>query len=380
MRLMTHSLPTECIDVDLGDRTYPIHIGQNLLVDAYAYLKPHLSGSKIAIITDENIAPLHLQTLMSGLEGHDLHLTIITLPAGERTKSFAYLQDILSQLLEENFSRRDTLIAFGGGVIGDLTGFAASMLKRGCGFIQIPTTLLAQVDSSVGGKTAINTASGKNLVGSFYQPKCVLTDLGVLQTLPKRELKAGYGEVLKYGLIDNPEFFSWLEDNGEDVIAGKAAALQYAIALSCRAKAVIVKADEREHGCRALLNLGHSFAHAIEGMTGYDGTVLHGEAVSAGMLMAFEYSQEQGICSGSDVQRVRTHLQKLGLETLASLPSCVRGDANAFFNFMMRDKKNKDEDLTLILARGIGRAFIADDVNKNSVKIYIEESFSGTKR
>lgn len=373
------SLTTERIDVDLGERAYPIHIGQNLLANAHSYLKPYLQGSKIAIITDENVAPLHLQALKSGLEGNGLHITVIILPAGESTKNFTNLQDILAQLLAENFSRGDTLIAFGGGVIGDLTGFAASMLKRGCGFIQIPTTLLAQVDSSVGGKTAINTKAGKNLVGSFYQPLCVLTDLDVLKTLPKRELRAGYGEVLKYGLIDSPDFFGWLEANGQGVITGKVEALQYATAFSCRAKAAIVKADEREHGRRALLNLGHSFAHAIEGMAGYDGTVLHGEAVSAGMLMAFEYSQEQDMCSGQDVERVRQHLQKLSLETIATLPPIVRENSDAFFDYMMRDKKNKEGGLTLILAHGIGETFIKENADKNSVKTFINTACKGAK-
>ena len=379
MTSLATGLITERIDVDLGERAYPIHIGQDLLTNAHSYLEPHLRGSKIAIITDENIAPLHLQALKSGLEGNGLHITVIILPAGESTKSFAHLQGVLAQLLAENFSRSDTLIAFGGGVIGDLTGFAASMLKRGCGFIQIPTTLLAQVDSSVGGKTAINTKAGKNLVGSFYQPRCVLTDLDVLQTLPKRELKAGYGEVLKYGLIDSPDFFGWLEANGQDVIAGKVDALQYATAYSCCAKAAIVKADEREHGRRALLNLGHSFAHAIEGMAGYDGTVLHGEAVSAGMLMAFEYSQEQGLCSGQDAERVRKHLQKLNLETMATLPPMVRENPQAFFDFMMRDKKNKQDGLTLILAHGIGKAFIKENTDKNSVQAFVNTACKGPK-
>ena len=372
MRVMTNPLKTERVNVDLGLRSYPIIIGTGLLKDIYAQLKPYARGRKIAIITDENVANLHLKNLLLALEATDYDVTTIILPPGEQTKSFTHLQDILTRLLAKNFTRSDTLIAFGGGVIGDLTGFAASMLKRGCGFIQIPTTLLAQVDSSVGGKTAINTSEGKNLVGCFYQPNLVLTDLAVLQTLPQRELKAGYAEVLKYALIDDFEFFHWLEKNGTDVLSLKLSALQYVISMSCRAKAAIVKADEREHGKRALLNFGHSFAHAIEGMAGYDGRVLHGEAVSAGMLIALEYSEHLGFCKAQDTGKLRAHLQAMDMPVLATLPNVVTADTTVFFNYMMRDKKNNNGNLTLILSRGIGQAFIAHKTDKSSVKTYIE--------
>lgn len=375
---MDMMLQMKTITVDLGDRSYPIHIGQNLLGNAYAYLKPHLTGKRIAIITDENVAPLHLDILLASFKDTDVVVKTIIIPAGEGEKSFTRLQDVLGQLLDANFSRSDTIVAFGGGVVGDLSGFVASILKRGCGFIQIPTTLLAQVDSSVGGKTAINTPAGKNLVGAFYQPQLVLADTDVLGTLPLRQLKAGYAEVLKYSLIDSPDFFDWLEENAAKLFACEASALAYAVAKCCQAKADIVKADEREHGCRALLNLGHSFGHALEGLAGFDGSVLHGEAVNAGMLMAFEYSQSQGLCKGQDVARLRAHLRKLNLTTLADLPEGVRADPEVFFAYMMRDKKNKDDDLTLILARGIGASFIESRAEKASVKAYVKQACERT--
>lgn len=370
---------TECVNVDLGERSYPIHIGQGILAQTYTYLQPLLQGKKIAIITDETVAGLHLQTLLGALDGHGLTVETIIIPAGESQKSFARLEDVLAQLLEANFSRSDTLIAFGGGVVGDLTGFAASILKRGCQFVQIPTTLLAQVDSSVGGKTAINTPAGKNLVGCFYQPKLVLADTDVLGTLSLRQLKAGYGEVLKYGLIDSPDFFNWLEANGADVLAHDPQALAHAVSVCCQAKAAIVKADEFERGCRALLNLGHSFGHALEGLAGFDGRVLHGEAVSAGMLMAFEYSQEQSLCSGQDTERLRAHLDMLGLASLKTLPEIVRADPAALFAYMLRDKKNKNDDLALILAKGIGQSFIEPAAQQASVLAYVQAACEEAK-
>lgn len=370
-------MSVERINVELGDRSYPIHIGQGLLKNTYRYLEPHLGGRRVCILTDETIAGLHLQTLLNALEGQGLLVETIIIPPGEREKSFERLQTVLDQLLDANFSRADTLIALGGGVIGDLTGFTASILKRGCNFVQIPTTLLAQVDSSVGGKTAINTPAGKNLVGCFYQPKLVLADTDVLATLPVRELKAGYGEVLKYGLIDKPEFFDWLETHGADVLAGNAEALAQAVSICCQAKAAIVKEDEFEHGRRALLNLGHSFGHALEGLAGFDGSVLHGEAVSAGMLMAYEYSQGIGLCSGQDVQRLRAHLSALDLERLETLPDIVRADPDALFAYMMRDKKNKDENLALILAKGIGQAYVEPQADQASIRAYVHTVCEG---
>jgi len=361
----------DTLNVDLGARSYPIHIGSGLLEHAYQFVCPYLQGDKIAIITDETIAALHMPELHAALKGDDI--TEIILPPGEGTKSFAVLEDVLAKLLDANFSRSDTLIAFGGGVIGDLTGFAASVLKRGCNFIQIPTTLLAQVDSSVGGKTAINVPAGKNLVGSFYQPKMVLIDTDVLSTLPARQMKAGYAEVLKYGLINDPGFYNWLEKEGANVISGKPDALAHAIATSCAAKAAIVRQDERENGVRALLNFGHTFAHALEGCAGYDGSVLHGEAVSAGMLMAFEFSHKSGLCKGQDVERLRGHLKRLEMPVFDDLPTKATADRRALFEYMQRDKKNKGAAMNLILARGIGQAFAAPNVEQSNLQSFLKK-------
>lgn len=364
----------ETLSVDLGDRSYPIHIGAGLLTDARSLLGPHIGAGRIAVITDETVAGLHLQTLLDGV-GIDNVETIILAP-GESTKSFATLQDVLDTLLKANFSRDDTLIAFGGGVIGDLTGFVAAVLKRGCRFIQIPTTLLAQVDSSVGGKTAINTSAGKNLVGSFYQPKCVLIDTDVLSTLDPRQMRAGYAEVLKYALINDPGFFGWLEENAGALLAGDQTTLRRAILTSCTAKADIVKRDERERGDRALLNLGHSFAHALEAKAGYDGTLLHGEAVSVGMLMAFEYAQSLGHCPGQDVQRLRAHLRRTDMLTLSDLPTSITHDPEQLFAYMGQDKKNTKTDMKLILATGIGKAFIEPKADQESVLNYLKQACS----
>ena len=361
------------INVDLGARSYDILIGGGLLENAAAHLKSAVSGKKLAIITDENVAKLHLSTLQNALLSSGFQVDTIILPAGESTKSFTQLEYVLGELLSKTYSRKDTLIALGGGVIGDLTGFAAAVLKRGCGFVQIPTTLLAQVDSSVGGKTAINTAAGKNLVGSFYQPSLVLADTDVLKTLPPRQMKAGYAEIIKYGLIDRPDFFDWLESNGKAVLAKDPGALTHAIAISCAAKAAIVKEDEHENGKRALLNLGHTFGHALEGKAGYSNLLLHGEAISAGLVMAFEFSNAQGLSPAQDTHRLRAHLAALDMPLPETLPEELLSDAGELFSYMMQDKKNADEDLNLILARGIGQAFIAKAADKTAVKTYLQD-------
>ena len=361
----------QTLHVDLAARSYPIHIGKGILKDARALLGQHIGTGRIAIISDETVADLHLQTLLAGLAAPTAPEVII-LPPGETTKSFAAFQDVLDTLLRANFSRDDTLIAFGGGVIGDLTGFVASVLKRGCRFVQIPTTLLAQVDSSVGGKTAINTPAGKNLVGCFYQPKAVIIDTDVLNTLDDRQMRAGYAEVLKYALLGDAEFFDWLEQNGAHVLARDAHALRYAIYTSCAAKAGVVQRDERERGERALLNLGHSFAHALEAKAGFDGRLLHGEAVSVGMLMAFEFSQNLGLCTGQDVARVRQHLHALTMPVSTDLPADILQDAGQLFDFMMRDKKNTGADMTLILCRAIGDAFVEKQAAQTKVRQYLE--------
>ncbi len=371
MREGTKTSPKTII-VDLAERSYPIHIGSGLLSGAGELLAQHIGAGRIVIITDETVASLHLTSLMSGLVGGQIE-TII-LPPGEATKSFDVLQDVLDQLLRANFTRDDTLVAFGGGVIGDLTGFVASILKRGCNFVQIPTTLLAQVDSSVGGKTAINTPAGKNLVGQFYQPKCVLIDTDVLATLDDRHMRAGYAEVLKYALINDPGFWGWLDANAGAVLSRDETALRTAIATSCTAKAAIVKRDEFERGERALLNLGHTFAHALEAVARYSGSLLHGEAVSAGMLMAFEYSEILGLCASEDVEQLRTHLTQHKMTMLPGLPTKLKIDPGALLAFMERDKKNTRRDINLVLTRGIGKAFIHRAADKTSLLKFLKKA------
>ena len=357
------------VTVDLADRSYDIIIGENLLARAGEFLKPHLKAPRLAIVTDENVHALHGATLSAALSDYETHM--IVRPAGEDQKSFAGLEAVLENLFRAGFDRNDTIIAFGGGVIGDLTGFAASIYKRGCQFIQIPTTLLSQVDSSVGGKTAINNQFGKNLIGAFYQPKLVLADTSVLKTLPERELKAGYSEVVKYGLLGDSDFFEWLDVNGQDVLELKPEAIAHAVAISCKTKARIVAADERERGERALLNLGHTFAHALEIEAGYSGDLLHGEAVSAGMEMAFDFSALKGLCSPADAAKVKAHFSKLGLVMIKDVAPLLK-DAGKLLAHMNQDKKNEGGALTLILARAIGDAFVQKSASHNDVLTYLK--------
>lgn len=356
------------VTVDLGARSYDIVIGESLLARADKYLAPHLKASRVAIVTDETVHPLHGAKLQDALSDYETHM--IVRPAGESQKSFAGLEAVLESLFRAGFDRNDTVIAFGGGVIGDLTGFAASIYKRGCQFVQIPTTLLSQVDSSVGGKTAINNQFGKNLIGAFYQPKLVLADTSVLKTLPKRELKAGYAEVVKYGLLGDREFFEWLDANGQDVLDLKPEAIARAVAISCETKARIVAADERERGERALLNLGHTFAHALEIEAGYSGDLLHGEAVSAGMEMAFEFSAAQGLCLESEAARVKKHFSALGLTSIKDVAPLLQ-DPSKLLSHMDQDKKNEGGALTLILARAIGDAFVQKTAPRDAVLNYL---------
>jgi len=357
------------VTVDLGERSYDIIIGKDLLLRAGKFLKPHLKAPRVAIVTDENVHALHGATLAASLSEYETHMIIR--PAGESQKSFQGLEAVLEKLFHAGFDRNDTIVAFGGGVIGDLTGFAASIYKRGCQFIQIPTTLLSQVDSSVGGKTAINNQFGKNLIGVFYQPKLVLADTSVLKTLPKRELKAGYAEVVKYGLLGDSDFFDWLDANGADVLALKPDAIAEAVAISCKTKARIVAADERERGERALLNLGHTFAHALEIEAGYSGDLLHGEAVSAGMEMAFELSASQGLCPAEDAAKVKAHFSKLGLTMIKDVAPLLK-DADKLLAHMDQDKKNEGGALTLILARAIGDAFVQKSAPRKDVLTYLK--------
>uniref|UniRef100_UPI001575105F 3-dehydroquinate synthase n=1 Tax=Caulobacter sp. S45 TaxID=1641861 RepID=UPI001575105F len=284
------------VQVDLGGRAYEVHIGTGLIDRAGELLAPHLPRRRTVVVTDRHVADHHGERLAAALEAGGIAVDMIVLPPGEQTKSFAGLEDLIARLLALKLDRGDRIVAFGGGVVGDLAGFAAAIYKRGVDFIQVPTTLLAQVDSSVGGKTAIDTAAGKNLVGAFHQPCFVLADLDVLATLPGRELRAGYGEVLKYGLLGDAAFFGWLEANGGAVLAGEAGALAHAVARCVEMKAQIVAEDERESGRRALLNLGHTFAHALESETGFGEALLHGEAVAVGCALAFRFSAELGVC------------------------------------------------------------------------------------
>ena len=348
----------ETITVPLGNRSYDILIGHGLLNNA----AQHISQKRVCIVTDKNVAKHHLTTLEKSLRSNGTEVNSIVLPAGEKTKSFKFLQQVIDTVLNLSIERGFTLIALGGGVIGDLTGFAASCILRGIDFVQIPTTLLSMVDSSVGGKTGINAPQGKNLVGAFYQPKKVLMDLNLLATLPKREFISGYAEVAKYGLINNPDFFAWLEKNISAIKKRKPEALLYAIAESCKAKRDIVAADEREANVRALLNLGHTFGHALEAETGFSRTLLHGEAVAIGMLQAMQLSVNLGLCNARDLERARAHLNKAGLPTQSpSLPK------SALLAHMQKDKKVKDGKMVFILSRGIGKAFISSDVTEQQI-------------
>ncbi len=316
----SHAMPAaeRQVRVDLGDRSYDILIGPGLIAAAGEQIAARLKGRKMAVITDENVAPRYLEPLMASLKGRDIDAVSLVLPAGEKTKSFEHLIPVCETVLGARIERNDAVIALGGGVIGDLTGFAAGIVRRGSRFVQIPTSLLAQVDSSVGGKTGINSPHGKNLIGVFHQPDLVLADTDVLDTLSPREFRAGYAEVAKYGLIDKPDFFAWLEKNWQAVFAGGAARIE-AIAVSCQAKADVVAADERENGLRALLNLGHTFGHALEAATEYDSArLVHGEGVSIGMVLAHQFSARMNLASPDDATRVEAHLKTVGLPTRMS--------------------------------------------------------------
>jgi 3-dehydroquinate synthase len=352
----------ETIQVALGERSYDIVVGRGLLPEAGALMAPAIARPRVFVITDANVAALHLASLTASLDRAGISHDEIVLPPGEATKEFAQLEALLDRLLEARIERTTTLVALGGGVIGDIVGFAASIALRGVEFVQVPTTLLAQVDSSVGGKTGINTRHGKNLVGTFHQPKLVLADVDALATLPRRELLAGYAEVVKYGLINDPAFFAWLEINGRALAEGDIGARRHAVARSCALKSAVVAADERESGGRALLNLGHTFGHALEAETGFGDELLHGEAVALGMVMAFELSARLGYCPPADAARVRRHLASVGLPTALERGNGRCWEVGRLIEHMSRDKKVRDGHITFVLARGIGKAFIARDV------------------
>jgi len=364
------------VNVALGARSYDIIVGDKLLANVGAHIAPLLSQPRTMIVSDTNVAPLYLARVEHSLDQHGIAHERFVVPAGEESKNFTQFEQLLEQILGARVERSTMLLALGGGVIGDLVGFAASALLRGIDFIQLPTSLLAQIDSSVGGKTGINSSHGKNLIGSFHQPRLVLADTGALDTLPARELAAGYGEMIKYGLIDDTEFFTWLEANGQAILDGNAAARRHAIAECCRAKARIVAEDERESGHRALLNLGHTFAHAFEAESGYGGALLHGEAVSIGIILAFRLSARMGLCDAADAARVTSHLAALGVVTHAGqLPSSAR-QRDALIEHMSRDKKMKDGRLHLILVRGIGQAFVTADVSADDIRAALDEFLS----
>ena len=360
---------TETLRVNLGARSYDIVVGAGLLARAGELLAPLLQRPRVFVVTDENLAEQHLPALVRGLATGGIAVESLVLPAGEFTKDFQHLQRVVETLLEKGAERRDTVIALGGGVIGDLAGFAAAVTLRGIDVVQVPTTLLAQVDSSVGGKTGINSAHGKNLVGAFHQPRAVLADTDVLDTLPLRQRLAGYAEVVKYGCIDDPGFFAWLETNGLDAIEGERAARRHAVVRSCRRKADIVAADERESsGARALLNLGHTFAHALEAACGYGDALLHGEAVAIGTVLAADLSVELGHCPAEHAVRIRNHLAAVGLPTSpAQVPGRVF-EPERLMAHMQKDKKVRDGRTTFVLLNGIGGAFLSRDVPADAVR------------
>lgn len=359
------------VTVSLGDRSYPIHIEAGLLPRAAELLAPLSRGRRMAIVTDENVRG-HLATLQASLEAAGVASEAIVLPPGEKTKSWAMLEHVCDRLLELGVERSDHVIALGGGVIGDLVGFACSIVKRGCRFVQIPTTLLAQVDSSVGGKTAINTAAGKNLIGAFHQPAMVLIDPDVLDSLPARQVRAGYAEVVKYGLIDDFAFFEWCEANGPALLAGDPAARVHAIAHSVAAKARIVAADEHEtSGVRALLNLGHTFGHALEAEAGFSDRLLHGEGVAAGCALAFRYSVRKGLCERQDAERVAAHFRAVGLpDGLAA--AGIDAPSATLVEHMKHDKKMAAGTLPFLLARGIGQTYLDKTVDLADVTAFLD--------
>ncbi len=362
------------IRVDLGQRAYDVIVGGGLFERAGELVVPHVKRKRVFVITDANVGPKHGPRLEQSLRASGLAVSTIVLPPGEGSKSWQQLGLLLDQILDQRPERGDVLLALGGGVIGDLVGLAASLVLRGIDFIQAPTTLLAQVDSSVGGKTGVNTRQGKNLVGAFHQPRLVLADLDALGTLPKRELLAGYAETVKYGLIDDPAFFAWCEANGAALLAGDVAARQYAVAYAVRSKARSVAADERETGVRALLNLGHTFGHALEAALGYSDALLHGEGVAIGMVLAHELSVRLGLCPAEDAARVRRHLASVGLPVAP--PARLGNTASQLVDLMGQDKKVRDGRITFILTRGIGRAFIERDVDTAVVRDILDRALA----
>ena len=364
----------ETVSVELGERSYDIVVGENLIQNSGNIIAPLLRQPRVVVISDSNVAPYYNNIVADSLESEGISHESLVLPAGESTKSFKYFVKLVDRILALGIERGTCLVALGGGVIGDLVGYVAASILRGIDFVQIPTSLLAQVDSSVGGKTGINTVHGKNLVGAFHQPRLVLCDVGVLDTLPERELKAGYAEVVKYGLIGDEKFFNWLECNGSKVCEGDKVRRQRAVVRSCKAKAKIVAEDEQEAGRRALLNFGHTFGHALEAEAGFSDLLLHGEAVSIGMVMALTLSTKLGHCKSNTQVAARNHLRHVGLPVSTADRPSVNWDTEALLNHMAEDKKVTDGMMTFVLARGIGQAFLSRDVER---EVLIEVLKSG---
>jgi 3-dehydroquinate synthase len=363
------------VPVALGDRAYDIVIGRGLLASLGERIAKLRAGACIVIVTDETVAAHHLTAAEAALASAGVSSSRIVVPAGEASKSFAQFESVCESIIAAKIERGDLALALGGGVIGDLVGFAAACVRRGIDFVQVPTTLLAQVDSSVGGKTGINSRHGKNLIGAFHQPVLVIADTALLDTLPERQFRAGYAEVVKYGLLGDAGFFNWLEANAAEVFSG-GPAREHAIAVCCRAKAGIVARDERETGERALLNLGHTFGHAFEAGCGFSDRLLHGEAVALGMVMAFDFSVRKGLTHGQDAQRMRAHLATVGLPThIKDVRGGVPG-IDALMNLIAQDKKVKRGNLTFILVRGIGQAFIENNVDPAEVRAFLEHALA----
>lgn len=363
------------VGVALGDRAYDIAIGRGLLLSLGARVAALRPGARCAIVTDETVARHHLKAAEASLAKSGIGYSHVLVPPGESSKSYAAFERVCEQLIETRIERDDLLVALGGGVIGDLAGFAASAIRRGLDFVQVPTTLLAQVDSSVGGKTGINSRHGKNLVGAFHQPVLVLADTALLDTLPVHQMRAGYAEVAKYGLIGDADFFAWLEANWQEIFSG-GPARESAVMKSCQTKADIVARDERETGDRALLNLGHTFGHALEAEAGFSDRLLHGEAISIGMALAFAFSARLGLMPAEAADRVRRHLTVVGLPTrIADIPGPAP-TADGLMELMAQDKKVKRGRMTFILARGIGQSFIASDVEQDDVRDFLAENLT----
>ena len=364
--------------INLKENSYDIIIEHGLLSELGALISKKFGKPKTFIVTDSNIAVHWLKQTIESLSAQGMSPKVLEVPVGESTKSFINLEKIIDQLLESKVDRDSVLIALGGGVIGDLAGFAGAVTLRGIKVIQVPTTLLSQVDSSVGGKTGVNVRQGKNLVGSFHQPSLVAIDTQVLQTLPSRQLFAGYAEVLKYGLIKDRSFFDWLELNGKKVLEGDKLAQQFAIFTSCRIKAEIVEADEKEKNLRAILNFGHTFGHALEAEAGYDGNLLHGEAVSIGMVLAIELSKSLGYLSGQDAGRAVEYIRNIGLPTnINSIEGSTSWHPDGIIQHMQHDKKVSNGQLRFVLIKGIGEAYLTADVERNDIYNVIEKSLSG---